>query len=227
MASCRADSLATTPGEISGLRRRLGILPFDSWFIYGFKSVKTRGAAPGDSVVKSSPAMNTTRFTIDGSAALEAHLAVTCSRVLSAIQSIVPARKLQALVLGGGYGRGEGGVLKTLKGDKPYNDLEFYLFLRGNRLLNARKYGRALDQLGQGLSPLAGLHVEFKIDSLQKLQQSSISMFSYDLVLAHRIVFGCDDLFGNCQHHLNASRIPAVEATRLLFNRCTGLLLAR
>src|SRR5260221_784036 len=171
--------------------------------------------------------MNTTRFTIDGSAALEAQLAATCSRVLSAIQSIVPARKLQALVLGGGYGRGEGGVLKTLEGDKPYNDLEFYLFLRGNRLLNARKYGRALNQLSEGLSPLAALHVEFKIDSLQKLQHSSISMFSYDLVSAHRIILGSDDLFEQCQHHLNASRIPAVEATRLLFNRCTGLLLAR
>ncbi len=139
------------------------------------------------------------------------------------MQTILPAEKLQAVVLAGGYGRGQGGVLKTDSGDHPYNDLEFYLFLHGNPLLNDRRFRHPLDHLGEELS--AGLHVEFKIDSLDRLRRSAISMFSYDLVAGHRIILGPADLFKDCEHHLLPENIPASEATRLLFNRCTGLLL--
>jgi len=52
-------------------------------------------------------------------------------------------------------------------------------------------------------------------------------MFAYDLVAGHRIVFGAPTIFEQCEHHLDAARIPLAEATRLLFNRCSGLLLAR
>ena len=153
-------------------------------------------------------------------------MAELCGQVFDGVRSVVPARKLQAVVLGGGYGRGEGGVLVTEEGDHPYNDLEFYIFVRGNTLLNGRRHGNALELLSHALSHSAGLHVEFKIDSLRKLRSSNVSMFSYDLVSAHRILFG-DDVFEECAHHLDPTGIPGSEATRLLFNRCTGLLLAR
>ena len=77
-----------------------------------------------------------TRFTIDGNDLLEKHLAASCREVSKSVQLLLPRDKLQALVLAGGYGRGEGGVLRTAAGDQPYNDLEFYVFTRGSRLLN-------------------------------------------------------------------------------------------
>src|SRR6187549_85993 len=84
------------------------------------------------------------RFTLDGDNSLEARLVAICANVTQAVQQIVPSRKLEALLLGGGYGRGEGGVLKTPEGDQPYNDLEFYIFISGNRFLNRRRFGAAL-----------------------------------------------------------------------------------
>ena len=167
------------------------------------------------------------RFTIDGSASLENHLTHVCEEVLAGVQSLLPANKFEALVLGGGYGRGQGGVLKTNSGDAPYNDLEFYVFLRGNRVLNERKYRQALQDFGERLSPEAGLHVEFKVDSLERLRHSPVSMFSYDLVSGHRTLSGGEDVFNGCEPHRDATQIPLAEATRLLFNRCTGLLLAK
>ena len=143
------------------------------------------------------------------------------------VQALVPAEKLEVVVLGGGYGRGQGGVLKTSSGEAPYNDLEFYVFLRGNRVLNERSYHGILEGLGERLSGEAGLHVEFKVDSLERLRRSPVTMFSYDLVSRHRILFGGEKIFAGCEHHLDAKKIPAAEATRLLFNRCTGLLLAK
>ncbi|HEV2437897.1 MAG TPA: hypothetical protein VG077_18030 [Verrucomicrobiae bacterium] len=169
----------------------------------------------------------TKRFTLDGSEDLESHLTQVCEQVSADIQKVIPARKLEALVLGGGYGRGEGGVLKTEKDDRPYNDLEFYVFLRGNRFGNERKYGDALRESGRRLSPKAGLHIEFKVDSLARLRRSPVTMFSYDLVSGHRVLAGSRFVFRGCEHHLNADKIPLTEATRLLMNRCSGLLFAR
>src|SRR6266498_1798396 len=115
------------------------------------------------------PPRQAARFTLDGSEELEWHLQQTCEAVAAGVEQIVPGRKLEALILGGGYGRGEGGVLKADAGDRPYNDLEFYVCLAGNRLWNQRRYHAALHALAGRLSPSAGLEVEFKRTSLAHL----------------------------------------------------------
>jgi hypothetical protein len=168
-----------------------------------------------------------TRFTIDGSCELEDRLERICGKIACKVTELIPRRKLVAIVLGGGYGRGEGGVLRTEAGDQPYNDLEFYLFLRGNRLWQLHRYGRILHELGDLLSVEVGLQVEFKIDCVDRWRGSPISMFSYDLVSGHRVIFGDESIFRGCDHHLEGAAIPLSEATRLMFNRCSGLLLVR
>jgi len=167
-----------------------------------------------------------TRFTIDGSADLEQHLAETCSRVRDGVRRIIPAHQLEGLALAGGYGRGEGGVLRENGRDLPYNDLEFFVFVRGSTYINDHQFKPALHALGESLAPAAGLEVEFKILSISRLRQSTVNMFYYDLVMGHRWLIGDDELFTGCEHHRDATRIPLHEATRLLFNRCSGLLFA-
>lgn len=168
----------------------------------------------------------TERFTIDGSDELEEHLEQTCENVLAGVRSIIPARKLEGLLLAGGYGRGEGGVLRTEDGERPYNDLDFYVFLRGNRFLNQHRYQAALRQWGEHLSPETGAEVEFKILSQAALRAAPPSMFYYDLVMGHRWLHGDERLLRGCEHHRNAALIPLSEATCLLMNRCSGLLFA-
>jgi hypothetical protein len=167
------------------------------------------------------------RFTLDGSDALEGHLTQTCQAVAAGVQTLIPASSLEAVVLGGGYGRGQGGVVRSPTGDRPYNDLEFYVFTRGNVLLSERRYRHPLQKLGDQLSPAAGLHVEFKIYSRDKLRTGAVSMFTYDLLSGHQLISGDKDVFRGAEHHLKADQIPLHEATRLLFNRCSGLLLAK
>jgi len=151
---------------------------------------------------------------------------LTCGRVAEEVRKLLPPGSVAAIVLGGGYGRGEGGVWQTETGDRPYNDLELYVFTTGNRLLCDYFHSRALKELGEKLSPEAGVHVEFKIESAARLRSSPVSMFSYDLVSGHRIVFRDASIFSGCEHHRDATKIPLSEATRLLCNRCSGLLLA-
>lgn len=171
-------------------------------------------------------AVESSRFTLDGDSALEARLAQICELVRDGVEEIVPPDHLEGVLLGGGYGRGEGGVARTPGGDQPYNDLEFYVFVRGNILLNRRRYDAALAELGHQLSETAGIEVEFKLDSLTRLRRGGVTMFSYDLVKGHRRVSGAADLLRGCEHHERAAEIPLAEAARLLMNRCSGLLFA-
>jgi hypothetical protein len=166
------------------------------------------------------------RFTVDGSDALESHLAQICDQLVGGIRGLIPAGRLEAVVLGGGYGRGEGGVLRTVEGDRPYNDLEFYVCLKGSRHLNEQRHGRALHVLGEIMTPMAGVEVEFKITSLAELMAAGVTMFTYDLIAGHRWCWGDPSALRRLAHHRAAEAIPLAEATRLLMNRCTGLLLA-
>ncbi|MDE3083936.1 MAG: hypothetical protein KGJ37_01790 [Verrucomicrobiota bacterium] len=167
------------------------------------------------------------RFTVDGNDELENYLEKICARIASGLRGLIPARKLQAVLLGGGYGRGEGGAWRSSEGDRPYNDFEFYVCLRGNRHWNERRYRKPIEILGEILTPQAGVHVEFKIISLAELARRPVSMFSYDLVMGHRCLAGDERLLAACARHRQAQDIPLAEATRLLMNRCSGLLFAR
>lgn len=171
--------------------------------------------------------MRSKNLTADGAPELEQHLALICAKIAAGIRGLVPRRKLEAVLLGGGYGRGEGGVLETPAGPRPYNDLEFYVCLRGHRHLNELRFGRALHVLGEILTPQAGVEVEFKITSLRELAAAPVSMFSYDLVVGHRWLIGREEQLAACAHHRDPAQIPLNEATRLLMNRCSGLLFAQ
>jgi hypothetical protein len=168
--------------------------------------------------------MSARRFTLDGSDALEAYLEDLCSKVREGVRQLIPEDRLDAVLLGGGYGRGEGGVLKTPSGDRPYNDLESFVFVRGNALMVERHYHAPLHELGERLSPGTGLDIEFKVLTLDRLRRSPTTMFYYDLVLGHRCLVGEESILAGCDHHRDAARIPLHEATRLLMNRCSGLL---
>jgi hypothetical protein len=177
--------------------------------------------------VASRPQTSAPRFTVDGGDELEKYLAGICAQVLAGVRTIIPPNKLDGLLLGGGYGRGEGGVLKTEAGDQPYNDLEFYIFIRGNNWLNERRHRGALQKLGHEIARAVGIEIEFKIISAAKLRRSPPSMFYYDLLMGHRWLWGGEGLLAGCGHHRLAHRIPLAEAARLMMNRCSGLMFAR
>ncbi len=167
------------------------------------------------------------RFTFDGSPELEATIDEINRRVVADIHKVISPEQIDALVLAGGYGRGEGGVYVVNNKEQLYNDLDYYLFLKGNKRANESAYGAKIKAIEAARTPEAKCDVEFKIDSLAQLEQSSVTMFSYDLVARSTIVTGEETVFQRCSKHLDARAIPQSEATRLLFNRCTGLIFAR
>lgn len=170
-------------------------------------------------------------FTTDGSSELEERIARTCRDAGAGAKAMVPADRLQAMLLGGGYGRGEGGVLREDGTDLPYNDLEFFVFISGPVPLSDRRFRGGFDEMGHRLTKDLGIEVEFKLYSLERLADGETTMFHYDLASGHKMVPDCgsasrEQVLVACSPHLDAQRIPLHEATRLMMNRCTGLLYA-
>ena len=128
------------------------------------------------------------------------------------------------LLLAGGYGRGEGGIFLAAPDAAPrlYNDLEFYLILRDDADAGAAERWCA-EQAHRGDEAL-GIEVEFKLLREGAFRSAEPSMFYYDLLTAHRVVEGPSDFALTVAGRLrDPSLIPLHEATRLLFNRGTGL----
>jgi hypothetical protein len=130
---------------------------------------------------------------------------------------------LVAVILGGGYGRGEGGVVVEDGNEKPYNDLDLTLVVRPG----TPRCGEVLEAIGRRYEAELGIAVDFGAP-LTTAEVASLPPFLrwHDLALGHRVLLGPADVL--------ASRIPArlleppppIEALRLLLNRGAGLLWA-
>ncbi|MFZ4775211.1 MAG: hypothetical protein ACOYM3_07615 [Terrimicrobiaceae bacterium] len=126
----------------------------------------------------------------------------------------------RALLLGGGYGRGEGGIWLPVDGSahRLYNDLEFYLFsgpVKGHHLRSWMEEGEKR----------LHIDIEIKVIPPAAFQRARPSMFYYDLLKAHVLVAGDAGWVRSLPEELSrAENIPPVEASRLLVNRGMSLL---
>jgi hypothetical protein len=127
---------------------------------------------------------------------------------------------LRGLLLGGGYGRGEGGVWWPEAEAEPqlYNDMEFYVFAPK---VEAAVIGKWIHE-GE---TRFGIEMEFKVMSPEAFARAEPSMFYYDLLAGHVRVAGEASWVDALPERLREARaIPPEEASRLLVNRGMSLL---
>ncbi len=130
---------------------------------------------------------------------------------------------LVALVLGGGYGRGEGGVVWANDREMPYNDLDFTLIV-------ARKNGvpwNRLNAIGHSFGKKLDIHVDFSRPlTLQDVEQWPHWLMWYDLLNGHVVLKGTPDILSRHAPASLLEPLPVIEGTRLLLNRGAGVLWA-
>lgn len=126
-----------------------------------------------------------------------------------------------ALVLGGGYGRGEGAVVRRDGVEQPYNDLDLILVMhRGQRvdphrleLLRARQEARFGVEIDVG-RPL----------TTDDIERWPCWLMWQDLLVNHVVLVGPPDVLTAHAPERVSRPLPAIEGTRLLLNRGAGLL---
>ncbi len=128
------------------------------------------------------------------------------------------------LVLGGGYGRGEGGVMPVGDGVGFSNDLDYFLF---DDTPDSPALTEWCRQTEREESQVLGIDVEIKCLRKDSMGDVSSSMMFSDLVAGHVVVAGDAAFLQSMHASLDFSRLAPEEATRLLWNRGSGVFFSK
>ena len=159
----------------------------------------------------------------------DADLAALLDRTLAELSAEIDALRLpclQAVVLGGGYGRGEGGVLHTPSGGRLYNDLDFFVFSRGADPGAAARIDSALKEISGRYGKTLHIAVDFgPVKNVETLRRVASTLMFQELLRGWVPVWGQAEL-ERWIPALDPSCLPFSEAVRLLLNRGMGLVFA-
>ncbi len=127
----------------------------------------------------------------------------------------------EALVLGGGYGRGEGAIQIIDNKEYGYNDLDLVLIVKNKYSLPKNKLEKITDRYSKKLKIDVDLSRPLTIKDIRHWPHW---LMWHDLAHGHVVLMGDNDII-----KLNAPDYiweppPPIEATRLLLNRGSGLL---
>ena len=169
--------------------------------------------------------MTHSKYTVIPSPEIDALLDGALPGIAAAVDALhLP--HLAGVVLGGGYGRGEGGVLHTPRGDKLYNDLDFFVFADRASRNELMHIDRELGKVAEAWESRLGVAVDFgPAKNLASLGNVASTLMFQELLHGWRPVWGELDLAGVLPE-LPPERLPFTEAARLLLNRGMGLLFA-
>jgi hypothetical protein len=173
-----------------------------------------------------------TRFTVHGSDRLEATIAAQLSAVRDDLLRSVPLEWLDCLVLGGGYGRGEGGAVEREDGsESPHNDYDLLLVHRAGlkpptALADRRALERALRSVESKHSQSTGLHVDILPVHRLRVPHLPPALTWYELGRGHRVLWGDASAIGPLVRR-GLNQVDPSEWGRLLMNRAAGLTFAR
>jgi len=146
-----------------------------------------------------------------------------CSAIGAEIDAMrIP--RLRGVVLGGGYGRGEGGVI----GDALSNDLDFFVVTEeGEGEDTAESIAEALKPVSEKWTGKLGVEVDFAVKTPWRLRHDQERVMVQELLHGYFDVAGVkgEALFAGIEKR-SPEVFPWMEAVRLLMNRGVGLLLA-
>ena len=133
------------------------------------------------------------RFTLEGHPDVESRIQRDQRHVGRSVCKALPMKQFRALLLGGGYGRCEGGYRLTDDGYAPYNDYDYFVVYDGTAR-ECRRAGRRLQRLGHLLERDIGVEVDFAVIRCADLPRMEYSLMNTELQLGHRTVAGDPDV---------------------------------
>lgn len=169
---------------------------------------------------------NNLKFTASANPEAEALL----RKALEGIRSDIAALNLRGLAgvyLGGGYGRGEGGVFCKNGTVRLYNDLDFFPVGTGLGKTDKAHIDSALREVSRKWHAELGIDVDFgPVKNSSELKRSARTLMFQELRHGFVTICGSDDALTGAVPVLAPEQLPLMEAVRLMLNRGMGLLFA-
>ncbi len=166
------------------------------------------------------------RFTVDGSEALEDRISQHMAQIRAGVEEVVAAGDLCGLILGGGYGRGEGGVYVVHGTEQVYNDYDFFVVVPYTSRSRRKALSAKLNQVKARFEPTCGIHVDFGPPMPEsELPKQPYELMFMELKAGHHVLIGDEAILDGLPDY-DESRPPLEECARLFMNRGVGLLMA-
>ena len=167
------------------------------------------------------------KYTVYGDAEFDKKIDADMEQIRKAVLKVVPEEDLSALILGGGYGRGEGGVFLQNGTMELYNDYDFFVISNDLSRAKMQMYHAKLFEVGEELTEEIGIDVDFgPFRNVSDLPGMKFTMMWFELKQAHIVVYGNDNILDSIPDFQSDS-IPLSEAMGLMLNRAVGLMLAK
>ncbi|MFA6658519.1 MAG: nucleotidyltransferase domain-containing protein [Victivallaceae bacterium] len=131
------------------------------------------------------------------------------------------ADSITAVILGGSYGRGEGG---SANDGGLCNDLDFFVLVP--KFAPRKKIAAIFRRISAKWSEKLAIEVDFASPcTIEHFRRNAATLMIRDLLAAHYVIFGPADCFADIKK-IPRRDLPFSEGARLLLNRGTGILLA-
>jgi hypothetical protein len=164
------------------------------------------------------------RFTVHGGREVEQQLAAIGYDAASVVGRIVDRASYRALIMLGGYGRGEGGVEKRHGSEHAHNNVDLLLILSHRARRHQQQIENTLHNELRALERRHGIGIDFSTVTETTLQTSPCLVMWYDMRFGHKTLLG-DQEFVPSLKRFEAERILPGDARNLLVNRGTLLLI--
>lgn len=163
------------------------------------------------------------KYSIRGSAAFDARLDRDLAHIAQALAGSPQGAASRALVLIGGYGRGEGTPYIVTGGEEPFNDYDLVVVSEPMTRRRRSHVQSELRQLEQRLTAELGLPIDLCLYPENSLASSEFSLLNYEMKYGHQVVWGAPRILERMPRFPHGA-IPLSEGTRLLLNRGKLLL---
>lgn len=134
---------------------------------------------------------------------------------------------IRAVILGGGYGRGEGGACRLKDGKEGlHNDYDFFVISDDISIFAKRRLKGFLDEISKEFTSGIGIDVDFSPPkNKRELSRMDFNMMWQELKHGHQVILGDNDILDLLPAY-DIKHMPALEGVKLMLNRGAGLILS-
>jgi len=105
----------------------------------------------------------TSKYTVYGSEKIDRKIDKDLKTISSAVQSEFDNSEITALILGGGYGRGEGGVFLEKGQEQLFNDYDLFVIISNCSRKKRNKIFQRLQKVSHELEQVISIEVDFSV----------------------------------------------------------------
>lgn len=164
------------------------------------------------------------KLSVSGSPKFESELSLVLDNIAKEIKESIDRKYYEAVILMGGYGRGEGGVITVDGKEYPHNNFDFVIISKKI----SQEIKEILDiefmQIFKKHTKPINIDVEFSIISSSKLKNHQPMVITYDMKYGHKLIAGDASVLSE-NENFELDTIPAWDIRNLMVNRGTLLII--